>query len=84
MSVTGSVAAVEIGGQPQSLDGPLVGVSATGKALLLGFLVLSGAKKGDRCAFSEDESTHEMLDGGTSSSSGNDAMLCRGKRGRSP
>lgn len=62
--------------------GPLVGVSATGQALLPVFLVLSRANQGDRCAFLEDEGTQGMLDGGTSSSSGSDAIHWRGKRGR--
>lgn len=70
--------------RPQSLDGPRVGVSAIGKALLPAFSVLSGAKKSDRCAFLKDDGTQEMLEGGTSSSSATDAILCRGKRGRLP
>ena len=41
-----------------------------GKALRPVFRVLSGAKAGDCGAFLEDEGTQEMLDGGTSSSSG--------------
>lgn len=84
ISAIGPIAAVEMGGRPQSLDGPLVGVSAIGKALLPVFLVLSGANKGDRWALLEDEGTQEMLDGGTSSTPGSDATFCRGKRGRPP
>ena len=72
---------MEIEGRPQSLIGPLVGVSATGQALLPVFLVLSKANKGDRCAFLED-GTQEILDGGTSSNSGSDAVHWREKRGR--
>ena len=72
---------MEIGGRFQSLDGIFVGVSAVGIALLPVFFVLSGANKGDCAGFFEDEGTQEMLDGGTSSRSGSDALLCPG-RGR--
>lgn len=82
ISATDSIPAVETGGRPQSFDGPLVGVSAIGKALLPDFLVQSGAKKGDTCAFLEDEGTQEMLEDGTSSNPGSDADFCCGKRGR--
>lgn len=78
MSATASMS------RPQSLDGPLVGVSAKGKALLLAFLVLSGAKKDDCGAFLEDDGTQEMLEVGASSSSATDAILCRGKDERPP
>lgn len=61
--------------RPQSLNGPLVGVSLKGKTPLLAF---------DCGALLEDEGTKEMLEVGTSSTSATDAILCRGKDGWPP
>lgn len=70
--------------RPQSLDGPLLGVSAKGKAPLPAFLVLSQARKDDGGALLDDDGTQEMLEVGTSSRSATDAILCRGRDGRPP